>query len=198
VCSEPWTPACRARTCDGSRDRNACVEPVFRPVCDCSRDSDCSTGHCSDGVCCNTACGGQCEACDLPGSRGVCVPVIGEPRGIRKGCPVPGLGICTVQTCNGLDTSKCSYTHNAETMCDTICGGRVMRHCDGQGGCGLANELKCPDNSCSTASPQPTERPRFLDALFVLGLAALAKRGVTRGARAWRGAPRPSCRRRDT
>ncbi len=193
ACSPPWTPACRVSLCDASRSRSACVEPVFKPACDCTKDSECGSGHCADGVCCNVACDGQCEACDLPGSRGRCVPVTGEPRGIRKGCPVPGLGICTVQACNGTDTKSCHHVHNAETNCDTICGGRVQRHCDGQGGCGLAHELKCPNQSCSTATPEPTERPRFLDALLVLGVAA----AVTRGARAWRAAPRPSCRRHD-
>lgn len=190
ICSPPWTPACRTTSCDGL-DRTRCTEPVFRPVCSCSTDSDCSTGHCADGVCCNTACDGQCEACDLPSSRGTCVPVRGEPRGVRKGCPIAGRGICTVQACNGTETKHCTYANGSNENCDTICGGRVQRHCDGEGSCGLPHELKCPSDSCSVASPEPSPRPRFIDALLVLGLAT----AVSRGARAWRGAPRPSCRR---
>lgn len=176
TCSPPWTPPCRASTCDRSRSRTACVEPLFKPVCTCSRDSDCESGHCTDGVCCNTACDGQCESCDMPGSRGTCSPVRGEPRGIRKGCPVPGRGICTVQACNGREPKQCVFVNASETSCDSICAGRVQRHCDGQGDCGLPHELKCPDNSCTTAAPEPTERPRFLDALLVMGLAAVVGR----------------------
>jgi outer membrane protein OmpA-like peptidoglycan-associated protein len=38
----------------------------------CSRDCQCETGHCVDGVCCDRACEGSCEACHLPDSEGTC------------------------------------------------------------------------------------------------------------------------------
>lgn len=39
----------------------------------CDRDAVCKSGHCADGVCCNSACNGTCESCndDTPG---VCAP----------------------------------------------------------------------------------------------------------------------------
>src|SRR3954454_15543029 len=49
----------------------------------CSNDADCGSGHCIDGVCCNRACDGQCEACDVTGSVGTCSPVMGPPHGQR-------------------------------------------------------------------------------------------------------------------
>lgn len=38
----------------------------------CATDLDCYSGACADGVCCDSACEGRCDACDLPGSEGVC------------------------------------------------------------------------------------------------------------------------------
>ena len=175
-CSPSWTPACRALGCDAKRSRTACVAPVFAPPCDCTRDDECSSGHCADGVCCNTACDGQCEACDLPDARGVCVPVSGEPRGIRKGCDPPGRLICSVQACDGKNARECVFVHGAETDCDSICGGRLIRHCNGEGLCGRP-ERECPDNNgCSVPPSEPSPPPRYFDAFLIVALAALVKR----------------------
>jgi RHS repeat-associated protein len=38
----------------------------------CTSGAQCITGFCVDGVCCDTACNGQCAACNLPGSVGTC------------------------------------------------------------------------------------------------------------------------------
>jgi MYXO-CTERM domain-containing protein len=45
----------------------------------CATDEACESGHCVDGVCCDTACGGTCEACTQvlkgEGEDGTCGPV---------------------------------------------------------------------------------------------------------------------------
>ncbi len=42
----------------------------------CTFQNDCAAGlTCVDGVCCNSACGGTCMACDVPGSVGTCTAV---------------------------------------------------------------------------------------------------------------------------
>jgi hypothetical protein len=42
----------------------------------CNVDTDCGAGHCADGVCCNVACNGTCQACTAAkkggGANGVC------------------------------------------------------------------------------------------------------------------------------
>jgi hypothetical protein len=38
----------------------------------CTRDG--RAGYCVDGTCCDRACDGTCEACDVPGKLGVCTP----------------------------------------------------------------------------------------------------------------------------
>jgi hypothetical protein len=41
----------------------------------CLRSAQCTTGSCIDSVCCDSACNGSCQACDLAGSLGQCRPV---------------------------------------------------------------------------------------------------------------------------
>ena len=40
----------------------------------CAAASECASGFCTDGVCCNTACGGTCLTCVPPGNQGTCLP----------------------------------------------------------------------------------------------------------------------------
>jgi hypothetical protein len=40
----------------------------------CTADNDCQSGHCADGVCCNTACDGVCSSCKLTATKGTCTP----------------------------------------------------------------------------------------------------------------------------
>jgi len=65
----------------------------------CSQGSDCQSGFCADGVCCNTSCG-TCHSCNLPGSVGLCDV-------LEKYAEDPPL--CTVNSgkmCNGVGVCK--------------------------------------------------------------------------------------------
>lgn len=42
---------------------------------DCTMSSDCESTHCADGVCCDSACTGEFQRCNLPDQLGVCVAV---------------------------------------------------------------------------------------------------------------------------
>src|SRR5262245_66072472 len=81
-------PKCKADGAACQRDANCCSRLCLKAptgrrhipggVCvsgspngeACSIDSDCRSGHCADGVCCNTACTGSCFTCD----GGTCGP----------------------------------------------------------------------------------------------------------------------------
>src|SRR5262249_14831330 len=49
---------------------------------DCAEENCrvCQSGHCADGVCCNSACDGTCTSCALPDYVGTCTPVEGPPH----------------------------------------------------------------------------------------------------------------------
>lgn len=75
----------------------------------CSRNDDCISGYCTDGVCCNVPCGGACETCDSKDHKGVCSPISGTPRVGHSSC-APFLA-CTEGACD----STCS----ADSDCST-------------------------------------------------------------------------------
>jgi MYXO-CTERM domain-containing protein len=100
----------------------------------CAVDSDCQSYQCRDGVCCDSGCSGQCEACDVAGFVGQCVAITGAPRGNRGACT--GTGECA-GTCDGTSRYDCTYpdrnTVCGETRCELgIIAGEM---CDGQGNC---------------------------------------------------------------
>ncbi len=69
--------------CNGSM---RCV-PLQAPGATCDRVGACASGNCVDGVCCTTACDGQCEACNVTGSVGTCAASTGAPVGAIAWAP---------------------------------------------------------------------------------------------------------------
>lgn len=144
------------------------------PVCDngtcvarsqgdtCERDSECSTGQCEDGRCCDVACDGQCESCAVAGSLGTCLPV-NTPR-----TPCGGTGACA-GSCDGTAQNRKSCVFpSAATTCgdaaqcddDTLTTAAV---CDGAGQCVEGSEMSCtygcrPDGQAACATTCPSDQ----------------------------------------
>jgi hypothetical protein len=97
----------------------------------CGSGTECTSGICVDDLCCNSACGGQCEACDVTGSPGICTAVTsGGPRGARAACSGSGVcaGSCTAasRTSCTASTAQCrvqSCSGNTLTAAATCSGG---------------------------------------------------------------------------
>jgi hypothetical protein len=107
----------------------------------CSQGSECLTQVCSDGVCCDRACTGQCEACDAAGR---CQLVTGDPVGGRQLCR--GQGECK-GTCSG-STAQCALP-DATKACGApaSCSNAVITpggRCDGNGVCTAPASAACP------------------------------------------------------
>ncbi len=111
----------------------------------CDRDAQCASGSCAYGVCCNVACDGQCEACDLAGSVGTCTPISGDPRPWHKQCADDG-SLCG-GTCNGVEGGKCSYPSEAVICQPESCANgtaTVLARCSGEGSCAAPRQVQCP------------------------------------------------------
>ena len=119
----------------------------------CGGASECATGSCVDGVCCDTACNGQCEACDVPGSAGTCTPVAGAPHGARAACATDG-SACG-GACDGTNATSCAYPA-AETTCrGGTCAAGVATDaaaCDGAGSCPAAQQVNCAPYACGATA----------------------------------------------
>ncbi len=113
----------------------------------CTNGAQCLNGHCFNGVCCTTACGGTCQACisALTGqSNGTCA-------NISAGIAAPA-GQCTASPPCG-DDGNCAAGGVCEqvslgTSCGTAaCSGAELTPasaCDGAGTCVAAAQEACP------------------------------------------------------
>ena len=94
----------------------------------CGRGEQCASGHCAQGVCCATACGGECEACDLAGSKGTCVA---DPTKAGRPCAD---GVCTAAgACTPCSAGNpCPACQACDAGTGTCSPDATLRHeCDG-------------------------------------------------------------------
>lgn len=72
----------------------------------CSATTPCAAGTCVDGYCCDSACSGTCEACNVAGQEGKCVAVSGAPK--HGKCDGDATGACA-GSCDGANRAACNY-----------------------------------------------------------------------------------------
>lgn len=118
----------------------------------CTANNMCASDHCVDGVCCDTACSGQCEACDVETSVGTCTAVSGAPHGeIRSQCA--GVGTTCGGTCGGTDRTACTYpTVTTECRAASCADGvaTLAAGCNGEGTCPTLQTQACSPYQCGT------------------------------------------------
>ncbi len=115
----------------------------------CSRDGECGTGNCVDGVCCDTGCDGQCEACNLAGSEGICSAVTGNPIGPRAACASDG-SLCA-GSCDGSEREACTYPGAGIECRAAGCAlgvATLSAACDGAGACPTEQTQDCGSFLC--------------------------------------------------
>ena len=121
----------------------------------CTLGTQCGTGKCADGVCCDSTCLGTCERCDLAGSVGLCSP---SPAGtdLDNECAAQSASTCgTTGYCDGA-------RHCAKYPVGTECLGRSCNGtnqvnpslCDGAGTClpGSPAQTSCFPFACNTSN----------------------------------------------
>ncbi len=149
--------------CDASAhcDANVCI-PDLGPGGFCDEPSDCTGGlTCVDSVCCNSACNGTCEACDLPGLAGTCsaVPNNQDPDNECNGFSCAGyyhswLGDSCRSRNDAADNDvSCSGARACQTASDVCPGqppGLVDVTCDDN--CQNPNSGTCSGTSAGTCA----------------------------------------------
>jgi hypothetical protein len=143
----------------GGSDASAELLTLGHPGDACTKGpTECASGFCVDGVCCNAACTGQCEACDAAGLLGTCSPVIGAPHGARTACGGTG---CAATKCDGAERSKCAAFADVTTTCApascTDGASKPEAKCDGKGACSTtATTTACAPYACGTNACKTT------------------------------------------
>jgi hypothetical protein len=171
ACTPKMTTPCAPYTCDSTTAacRTTCtVDTECAPglkcsagACvgksngaPCSAASECTSGFCVDGVCCNAACTGQCESCEL---LGVCNPVGGVPRGTRPKCGGSTSDPACGNQCDGTNRTSCRYP-GTTTACGagSSCSGNNLiaaKRCNGSGSCSLSGSTtNCAPYACDPAT----------------------------------------------
>lgn len=111
----------------------------------CTSNAQCSSGFCVSGVCCDTACTGDCRACDLAGNVGTCSP---RPNGSscddQNACT--GSSSCQAGACVGASPVAVGTTCGDADACNGV------ETCDGNGTCLAGAPVVCvPTDECSVA-----------------------------------------------
>jgi len=120
----------------------------------CTTSDTCPTGStCVDGVCCNTSCGGQCQACNTASSTGTCVTISGSPVGTRPACPQSDPDdVCTSKVCDGTSPTSCTSFAGKTTSCGiATCTdglGTPGAVCQGDGTCQKVAVKSCGAYAC--------------------------------------------------
>ncbi len=136
-------PLCGGLVCDGS---GGCGEPNGQT---CTLNSDCASGACADGMCCDQACDRACESC----VAGVCTGQFGG-EDLDFGCTDPafcnGGAICesgTTESCgqdSDCDSNYC-VMGTSNRCCEELCDGPCQR-CDIPGNVGLCATIVDDEN----------------------------------------------------
>jgi alpha-tubulin suppressor-like RCC1 family protein len=116
----------------------------------CRTGNDCASQFCADGFCCNSACTGQCQTCNGPGTKGTCLPISGDPQGGRQLCN--HASAACAGTCNGTLGATCTYPGSEKPCGPASCTGGVAQPapaCDGKGACLMPPTITCAPYPCA-------------------------------------------------
>lgn len=142
----------------------------------CGCASECQSGQCVDGVCCNASCAETCKACNVPGSMGTCTVVpAGQPPRAPNLCVRADPSTCGLDgSCDGRGACR---RHQAGTVCRAgTCSGAAVDDievCDGDGHCRPGPSTICAPFGCDTSTDQCFATCRA-DADCVVGQPCLA------------------------
>jgi hypothetical protein len=117
----------------------------------CSSDTECSTSHCVDGYCCESACTGACTSCAV--THGKCT----NTTSLRTGKSCSGTAPCNA-TCNGsspdcVPASVSTPCGSASCLSPTLL--QLVGTCTSQGTCSQSTQpcTSCVAGACADCTP---------------------------------------------
>lgn len=161
--------ACEAgSSCSAGPKKGSCAKLLGTK---CGSPDECGAGSCVDGYCCDSACTGQCEACDVAdksGAFGKCTAVKDKPHGSRMACASDPKNPCSVTSCDGDTRTSCKGFVGGTVACRVqSCTDGTMTapaSCTGMGTCpepvtSLCGGFRCDDAgvACKTSCTANTD-----------------------------------------
>lgn len=147
-------PAVDTTTDEVDQDSTSTVVEKLLDGTGCNESSQCESGFCVDGVCCESACSGVCAACDVAGAEGTCAAPESDSDCAPVSCPADTEcltyeALSTVASCTALNScleaASCQATpEGSGTPCQSGAG-----ECDGEGECVVPNKKTLGDTCAS-------------------------------------------------
>ncbi len=122
----------------------------------CADATECFSGFCAQGVCCDGACTGTCTSCVLSGTLGHCANIANGGTDPRGRCLDQGSETCgTDGACDGKGACRV-YAAGTACMAASCSAGAAtltnVRTCDGAGTCAAATTQSCAPYLCNGVS----------------------------------------------
>ncbi len=136
--------------CSGS----ACMEKKASGL-PCATAVECTLGFCTDGVCCNAACSGACEACNRAGAVGTCTFHASgtDPESACAAYSCNGSGNC-LTSCTG-DCSKPTSCKTGNYCAGTACAAKKSNGASCTGACECTSNFCADGVCCNSACTSP-------------------------------------------
>jgi len=138
---------------------HACGDATLGGGCKEPGCAICTTGHCVDAVCCNSACDSTCEACAASltgGEDGSCLPIAADQDPEDECAEGPDFpASCLADgSCDGKRACR-AFAKSGASCGDTVCSdGRVTGSiCDGAGTC-VHDSVLCADGLAGAAGSE--------------------------------------------
>lgn len=124
----------------------------------CSSATECASGNCVDGVCCDQTCNGKCQACtqsltgDTTKANGTCTAVLPAVNDTSGDCVLESTATCgQTGRCDGAGNCQLYPAGAACGSKTPACAGNIQLEfhaCDGKGGCIASIPVDCAPAKC--------------------------------------------------